>query len=140
MRANATPSIVKRARRRLRDVGQRSTAHRAQVLAELTAAARPMSHHELEARLAPIDKVTLYRVLDWLVAQGIAHRVAGIDRVWRFAVTAVGHSRHAHFECSRCSKVVCLGQLPGRSSLRLPRGYRLERYELTATGLCARCA
>jgi Fur family ferric uptake transcriptional regulator len=131
---------VARARRRLRDVGGRGTAHRAEVLAALSAAARPMSHHELEARLAPIDKVTLYRVLDWLVAQGIAHRVAGSDRVWRFAVSRAAHVAHAHFECSRCAKVVCLGELTGEPPLDLPRGYRLEGFELTAKGLCAQCA
>jgi Fur family ferric uptake transcriptional regulator len=131
---------VERARRRLRDAGQRSTEHRAQVLAALTAAARPMSHHELEARLAPIDKVTLYRVLDWLVAQRVAHRVAGSDRVWRFAASEAAHTGHAHFECRRCRKVTCLGELPGQPALALPHGYRLEDFELTAKGRCARCA
>ena len=131
---------VERARRRLRDAGQRGTEHRAQVLAALTAAARPLSHQELEARLAPIDKVTLYRVLDWLVAQGIAHRVSGADRVWRFAVSGAAHAGHAHFECSRCCKVLCLGELPGPPSLALPPGCRLDGFELTAKGRCARCA
>jgi Fur family ferric uptake transcriptional regulator len=133
--------MLARARRRLRDAGGRSTEHRAEVLAALTDAARPMSHHELEARLAPIDKVTLYRVLDWLVGQGIAHRVAGSDRVWRFAVSGGPHAGHAHFECSRCCEVMCLGAVPAQAlALGVPRGCRLEGVELTAKGLCARCA
>ena len=132
---------LERARRRLHGVGGRSTEHRARVLAVLTEAGRPLSHQELTARLAPIDKVTLYRVLDWLVAQGIAHRLAGSDRIWRFAVAAASHAGHAHFECSRCCKVMCLGQIPANALLfGVPRGCRLEGVELTAKGLCSQCA
>jgi Fur family transcriptional regulator, ferric uptake regulator len=137
----ADQSLLERARRRLRGIGRRSSEHRARVLAALTQAARPLSHHELAERLAPIDKVTLYRVLDWMVAQGIAHRLAGSDRVWRFAVAGPAHAGHAHFECSRCCEVMCLGAIPAQAlALGVPRGCRLEGVELTAKGLCARCA
>jgi Fur family ferric uptake transcriptional regulator len=132
---------VKRARVRLRATGERATAIRERVLAALLEAKRPVSHHELESQLAPIDKVTLYRVLDWLVAQRIAHRVAGDDRVRRFAVAEPRHAEHAHFECLRCSAVSCLSDLPSRSlAVTIPHGYRLDTVELTAKGLCARCA
>lgn len=132
---------LKRARVRLRATGERTTAIRERVLAALLEAKQPVSHHELESRLAPIDKVTLYRVLDWLVAQRIAHRVAGDDRVRRFAVADPRHAGHAHFECLRCSAVTCLADLPSSSlALTMPRGYRVDTLELTAKGLCARCA
>lgn len=130
---------LKQARARLQATGERGTAIRERVLAALVEAKRPLSHQELESRLAPIDRVTLYRVLDWLVAQEIAHRVAGDDRVRRFAFVDPRHGAHAHFECSRCSAVTCLTELPALA-LEVPRGYRLERLELTAKGLCARCA
>jgi Fur family ferric uptake transcriptional regulator len=114
---------------------------RERVLAELLEAKRPLSHHEIESRLAPIDKVTLYRVLDWLVAQRIAHRLAGDDRVRRFAVADPRHAQHAHFECLRCSAVTCLSDQPSPSlAVTMPRGYRLDTLELRAKGLCARCA
>lgn len=132
---------VKRALGRLRATGERATVIRERVLAALVEAKRPLSHHELESQLAPIDKVTLYRVLDWLVARRIAHRVAGGDRVRRFAVAEPRHAEHAHFECLRCSALSCLSGLPARSlAISLPRGYRLDTVELTARGLCAQCA
>jgi Fur family ferric uptake transcriptional regulator len=132
---------AKRARVRLQATGERATAIRERVLAALLEAKRPLSHHELGSQLAPIDKVTLYRVLDWLVRQRIAHRVAGGDRVRRFAVAEPRHAEHAHFECLRCSAVSCLSDLPARSlAVAIPRGYRLDTVELTAKGLCARCA
>ena len=126
---------LKRARARLRATGERPTALRERALAALLEARQPLSHRELESKLVPIDKVTLYRVLDWLVAQRIAYRVAGGDRVWRFGVADPAHAEHAHFECSR---VLCLAEVPSRSlCVGVPRGYRLQKLELTTRGLCA---
>jgi Fur family transcriptional regulator, ferric uptake regulator len=137
----AAKSSVEQASARLRKTGERITEPRVRVLAALMQARNPVSHHELEAELAPIDKVTLYRVLEWLVARQIAHRVSGGDRIWRFGVADPRHEQHAHFECSHCSKVVCLADVPSRSlAVSVPRGYRLEGLELTAKGLCIDCA
>jgi Fur family transcriptional regulator, ferric uptake regulator len=131
-----------RAKERLRAHGARLTDARVRVLASLLRAERALSHHELEALLAPIDKVTLYRVLDWMVAQGLAHRVAGLDRAWRFAAVETAHADHAHFQCSRCGDTRCLSEvrLPRRSVLAVPRGYRPEGLELTVKGACPSCA
>ena len=118
------------------------TAPRMQVLAAMLAANRVLSHHDIENMLgaARLDRVTLYRVLDWLVAQGLAHRIAGPDRVWRFSVTGEAHETHAHFQCNRCGRVLCLDELSARKvPLRLPAGCRPERMELTVTGVCAEC-
>ena len=130
------------ARERIRGTGARMTAPRVQVLAAMLAANRVLSHHDIEDMLgaARLDRVTLYRVLDWLVEQGLAHRIAGPDRVWRFSVTGEAHETHAHFQCNRCGKVLCLDELSARKvPLRLPAGCRPERMELTVTGMCAEC-
>ena len=119
------------------------TAPRVQVLAAMLAANQVLSHHDIEDRLGAgrLDKVTLYRVLDWLVEQGLAHRIAGPDRVWRFSVTGEAHEAHGHFQCKGCGKVLCLDELSARKlALRLPAGCRPERMELTVTGQCAECA
>ena len=130
------------ARERIRGTGSRMTAPRMQVLAAMLGANRVLSHHDIEHMLgaARLDRVTLYRVLDWLVVQGLAHRIAGPDRVWRFSVTGEAHETHAHFQCNRCGKVLCLDELSARKvPLRLPAGCRPERMELTVTGVCAEC-
>ena len=130
------------ARERIQGTGARMTAPRMQVLAAMLAAKRVLSHHDIENMLgaARLDRVTLYRVLDWLVEQGLAHRIAGPDRVWRFSVTGEAHETHAHFQCNRCGKVLCLDALSARKvPLRLPVGCRPERTELTVTGVCAEC-
>lgn len=135
------PALMRRAdiaRDKLRATGERVTQSRVRVLAALQHAGRALSHHELESLLAPIDRVTLYRVLDWLVAQRIAHRVSGTDRVWRFGIAGQAHDGHAHFQCSGCGKVLCLADAPARQ-VAVPRGYRPQAVELTVRGLCAEC-
>lgn len=130
------------ARERIRATGERLTAPRVRVLEALLAARAARSHQDIEKALgaARIDRVTLYRVLEWLVNKGLAHRIAGSDRIWRFSIAGEAHPSHAHFQCSHCGKVLCLDEPSARRiALQLPRGCRPERVELTVTGLCADC-
>jgi Fur family ferric uptake transcriptional regulator len=147
--------VLSAARERVRAAGLRATEARIRVLAELSTAKGLLSHHDLDESLGKgggIDKVTLYRVLDSLVESGLAHRVSGADRVWRFGALSEDagspdmvretHERHAHFQCSDCGKVVCLREMPAARrtrALRVPRGYRPETVELTVKGRCPGC-
>ena len=123
--------------------GGRVTRTRVAVIETLQASSQPMSHEELGASLAaidvPHDRVTLYRALDWLVEQGIARRIAGSDRAWRFEVVRADSHRHAHFHCDRCGQVICLESLQPAVAVALPDGYRLDRAELVFHGACATC-
>ena len=130
------------ARDRLRATGERVTGARVRVLEFLMRADCALTHPEIEAGLGaePLDRVTLYRVLDWLVAQGLAHRVAGDDRVRRFSMAGDAHGHHAHFQCSGCGRVLCLPAAPAPGlDVRVPRGFRPEAVELTVRGRCADC-
>jgi Fur family ferric uptake transcriptional regulator len=120
----------------------RVTRARVRVLEMLLDAPHALSHGEIEAGLAgeiSADRVTLYRILDWLVASGLAHRVRGEDRTWRFNAVVQGDDRHAHFHCSRCGQVFCLVDLQPLEAPRLPDGFRLERADLSLRGLCPAC-
>jgi Fur family transcriptional regulator, ferric uptake regulator len=123
--------------------GGRLTRQRVEVLAVLLAARRALTHHEIERRVhrsLGIDRVTIYRVLEWLTARGLAHRIAGEDRVWRFNAADEEHSqRHAHFMCNACGEVICLDKSVAARSISLPSGYHSQEIELTVKGLCASC-
>jgi Fur family ferric uptake transcriptional regulator len=129
----------------LAERGARATRARIDVLSALLAADEALSHHDVERRLArghDVDRVTLYRVLEWLTAQGLAHKVSGDDRIWRFS--AAGHAgggavhAHAHFECSDCGRVICLeeARVP---MIALPAGFRRREIEVTVKGTCDAC-
>ncbi len=123
--------------------GGRVTRTRIAVIEALQASAHPLSHDEIGAALAtadiPHDRVTLYRALDWLVEQGIARRIAGGERAWRFEIQRGGEHRHAHFHCDRCGQILCLEDVPAEANPPLPAGFEFDRAELVLHGACADC-
>jgi Fur family ferric uptake transcriptional regulator len=151
-------SILEQARERVRATGARVTGARVKVLAVLAQADEALTHTEVQRRLEHgdarelLDRVTLYRVLEWLVEAGLAHRVSGPDRVWRFSAHGDGHGhgaheghgpQHGHFKCRRCERMFCMKastRLARTVRGMLPDGFAGDEVELTVLGLCADCA
>jgi len=130
----------------IRQSGARLTSPRSAVLSLLLGADHAMTHQEITDALSgalPVDRVTIYRVLDWLVEQGLAHRIAQDDRVWRFSISRQPHARtdhqHAHFACKQCGQTFCLDGVPAKVAVKLPSGYQSEAVELTIRGVCEHC-
>ena len=154
----------------IRATGDRLTQPRVAVLATLLATDHAISHLDVTDAIAhhhPIDRVTVYRVLEWLVSMGIAHRIAGDDRVWRFMLShpptttahhegkAEGgrkktkegngnymvktHHQHAHFTCNDCGQTFCLDDMPPKLDLKLPIGFKTVDIDLKLRGQCAHC-
>lgn len=125
---------------RLTAAGLRRTPARLTVLQQLAASTRAMSHADIEAALAePLDRVTLYRVLDSFVDAGLVQRQVNADRVSRFALfDGIDHQAHSHFHCDDCGNVFCLPQKPPRVSA-LPAGFEVEASVLQFHGHCPAC-
>lgn len=133
----------------LKRAGERPTPARLAVLDILLDTPRALTHHEIAAAArqagSELDRVTLYRVLDWLVEKALAHKIAGEDRVWRFNALAgeplsqAGAHEHAHFQCSRCGRLYCLDGLRPAFAFTLPPGFRCDHAELILRGLCPDC-
>lgn len=137
-----TKSTRIRAEAAIANLGERATEARRRTLEVLFSVEHPLSHTEIEAKLATrgaLDRVTLYRVLDWLVATGLVHKIEGHDRVWRFSATAVDALGHAHFCCTDCNKVYCLTGIKPVFALSLPPGFRLGEADLSLRGTCPDC-
>ena len=137
----------------IRATGERLTQPRVAVLACLLASGSANSHLDVAAMIKDhhaVDRVTVYRVLEWLVNLGIAHRIAGDDRVWRFMVNAQGaiaksatsdqHGHHAHFTCQTCGQTFCLDKAMPKIDVKLPKGFRTAEIDLVVRGRCAGCA
>lgn len=141
----SSPALLARAEVLIGETGSRLTGARVRVLAYLLGQQSAVTHHDIEGALDgqdKIDRVTLYRTLDWLLAQGLAHKVLSEDRVWRFRAneSASAHRQHAHFKCERCATVTCLASTAtATKSLALPQGYRALEVEMTVKGLCPGC-
>jgi len=132
----------------LRGKADRVTQPRVAILACLMSMDHAASHFDVAQALAthhPIDRVTVYRVLEWLVEKGIAHRIAGDDRVWRFMVGAprapvATHHQHAHFTCTDCGQTFCLDDVPTKFDFKLPSGFKPAEVDLKFRGRCSHCA
>ncbi|CAL63070.1 putative ferric-uptake regulator [Herminiimonas arsenicoxydans] len=123
MKKSATPDYPALAESQLRDTSLRSTAARIKVLAALLGAPYALSHQDVQDTLVDMDRVTLYRALDALTDAGLAHKIAGDDRVFRYNAGAehlaagsknqILHQQHqhGHFKCTRCAKVFCIDNI-----------------------------
>lgn len=155
-RPPAAPEMTALAETQLRDASVRATAARVRALAALLGARRALSHQDMQDALAGMDRVTLYRALDCLTEAGLAHKIAGDDRVFRYSAGAehgaaprggdAPHRQHGHFKCMRCAKVYCLdsigetGLLENALRETLGKGFRSHDIEFTIKGWCADCA
>ncbi|HET9068980.1 MAG TPA: Fur family transcriptional regulator [Amaricoccus sp.] len=123
----------------------RLTPARAFVLETLFGSHRAMTAYEILDALAAVglgsQPPVVYRALDFLVANGLAHR---IERLGAF--TACSHAGMAHnagfLICRACRRVAetPLGgpaeELLGEAAAA---GFSIERTVVEAEGLCARC-
>lgn len=143
----------------LRQAQIRVTEIRLRVLTLLLESKHALSHLELQSQLGEFDRVTLYRALDCLTGAGLAHKIAGDDRFFRYstgtevaadaAVRGIEH-QHGHFKCTRCDKLFCLDDELQPRSLKeqlqatllntLGKGFQNHDIELTIKGWCADCS
>ncbi|MBU3643667.1 MAG: transcriptional repressor [Candidatus Nanopelagicaceae bacterium] len=139
--------------------GLKSTTSRLEVTAVLAKSSHPLTHQDILKQLPDsFDRVTLYRVLDWLLQNEVIHRIAGEDCVWRFHLNAsesrnsrysksktvsknkalTQHS-HAHFQCSSCGKVFCLDNVHPKLTNDVPADLIVDSIELNIKGKCINC-
>ncbi len=133
----------------IQEAGERPTLSRQVVLEILLNTPRALTHTEIASAAAEagnaLDRVTLYRVLDWLIDKELAHKIASEDRVWRFnalsrdAQNSSSTHEHAHFQCKYCGQLYCLDELRPAFAFTLPPGFQCEHAELTLRGRCPDC-
>lgn len=168
MKKTAAPDFHALAEHQLRESPLRATDARIKVLASLLGAHHAQSHQDIQDTLTDMDRVTLYRALDCLTDAGLAHKIAGDDRVFRYNAGVEQHEagdhaqqhQHGHFKCTRCARVFCIENVDEKlfagndgantKSLRqqlqkvlqdaLGKGFQSHDIELTIKGWCADCA
>ncbi|MEQ1601081.1 MAG: transcriptional repressor [Methylophilaceae bacterium] len=122
------------------------TAARTAVLSVLLKAQAAISHAEILAQLASthsheFDRVTLYRVLEWLTEHALIHRVIGDDRAWKFQISSPQTTHHhAHLHCTQCGKTICLNQIQADLPAEIMTQYQVESVDIHIKGCCESCS
>lgn len=120
------------------------TAMRLLVLEELLGQKAAISLSDLQKRMAPVDRVTVYRTLKTFEEKGLVHTIKDGSGVPKFSLCeeACDHEHHqdahVHFVCSACGRTLCLpdSHIP---SLLIPSAFKLESVSVVARGICPDC-
>ena len=128
------------------DVDLSPTPHRLRVLEIIGNSPSPLSHQEIYRYLRdshPVNRVTIYRILDTLVERKLVVRISSGDRSFRYALaTDADHSQHPHFYCSDCGHMGCLDEkimsLDVTQLIDTIPGL-VSRIEVRLDGICENC-
>ncbi|MCE2565375.1 transcriptional repressor [Komagataeibacter sp. FNDCF1] len=152
-----TQALLDQAASLCQDRGVRLTEMRRLVLDLVLAAERPLGAYDLLEQLRisrgrPVAPPTVYRALDFLMEQGLIHK---IERLSAFVgcrhMLESGHICHGHGHvhaaqfliCSQCGRVTELDDsriLTALVEVTRARGFTVRQSTIEAEGLCAACA
>ena len=120
---------------------ERATRQRAAIDAAIRAAKRPLSPAEvLEYARASVNRLglaTVYRTLKLLVEDGSIQIINLPGESPRYEPAKSAH--HHHFQCNTCRRVYDIAGCPGSLRDLAPRGFRVERHDVTLYGRCSNC-
>lgn len=130
--------------RALHDSGQRSTFPRRAIVDAIAQQARPFSAEELVALLETqagwSSRATIYRLVEWLRAQGWLARVQRDNEHATYARLLPGH--HHTAVCSQCGRTFVIGGCNVEevlAPLLASAGFDVHGHVLELYGLCDRC-
>jgi Fur family zinc uptake transcriptional regulator len=143
--AHCSASALARAEAITAAAGARLTPVRRRVLEILLEEHKALGAYEVLARLAAEgfgnQPPVAYRALEFLVEQGLAHRIQRLN-----AFAACTHMGEAHAPafliCRACATVAEAEAAPVRAALdaaAAPLGFAVERSTIEALGLCPAC-
>lgn len=123
---------------------ERSTRQRTAIRTVITAAGRPLartaSRTSCGASVPEIGIATVYRNLKLLLEEGAIQTVNLPGESARYETMHAAHHHHHHFHCVPCNRVFDVEGCPGAMEDMAPKGFVIERHELTLYGTCAECA
>lgn len=142
-----TEAMLARAAAQCQSRGARLTNLRRDVLGLILEADAPAGAYDLLDRLrtrrGPAAPPTVYRALDFLLTQGLVHK---IERLAAFVgcPEAAGHSHPAQFlicrVCGRVREIEDAALADALAAAAARAGFSVGRATIEAEGLCADCA
>jgi len=121
----------------------RSTTAKTEIQELIVSSLVALSHSEIQKSLGGLcDRVTIYRVLERLLVEGVIHKIVNLDGVVKYAgchsCTVKHNHNHIHFSCQKCKSVTCLEDV--EPSYKLPKNYKVSEMNFTLSGLCPQCS
>jgi Fur family ferric uptake transcriptional regulator len=132
------------ARERLEAAGIRATPQRVRILAELARERNDATAQQLHERLRAggerIGLATVYRTLAALADGGVVDRLS--HHPGELCYRLCGEEHHHHLVCSRCHRVVELGNCdlePWLARVAAAHDFVAVDHRVEVTGVCADC-
>ena len=113
-----------------------------EILGTAPRALRALDILELLRVRRPVNKVTIYRLLDDFTRCGILRRLSLEGRVSHYELACEHYPPHPHFQCHTCREVQCLEPVPLKrmwEEIQGPLGNRADHIEVRVAGLCHKC-
>ncbi len=130
----------------LQDAGLSPTPNRLRVLEIIGSNNFPLSAtdiHETLERTAPINRVTVYRILELLVEKEIVARIATGGRAAYYGMAPnEQHKAHPHFYCTECGRMDCLEPEAVNINFNAFQNTfpgRIDKFEMRIDGICRNC-
>ena len=123
-----------------------ATDNRLRILEVIGSNSYPLSAADIFKTLerhSRINRLTVYRILDLLVASGLVDRISTGGRAFYYGMAPnANHQPHPHFYCTRCGRMDCLTP----DSLHVDTGGlwktfpgRIDKVEVRVDGICQHC-
>ena len=94
-------------------------------------------------RRSSINRVTVYRILDRLVAEGVVERLSTGGRAAYYGLAPNEHHRaHPHFYCKNCGQMDCLNpETLNIETAAMQKTFpgRIDKVEVRVDGVCKNC-
>ncbi len=122
----------------------RPTANRISVIRELSRITRPVSIADLERLLHPMDKASIFRVLELFAEKGLVHTIDDGTRALKYELCRHDHhhgygDQHVHFHCEKCGDTFCFDEI-AVPSIAIPEGSEPKTDNYIRKGLCPKCS
>lgn len=123
--------------------GIKPTANRILVLKELMRNTHPINLADLEIALDPMDKGSIFRVIQLFSEKEIIHVIEDGSRSLKYEVChAEDHhtasDQHPHFYCEKCGTLYCLDNIP-MPDIQLAESFKVKSINLMIKGICPKC-
>jgi Fe2+ or Zn2+ uptake regulation protein len=135
------------AEQRLRQISQRYTSGRREVVELLAMAGSPLTIEDIAEQAPRLPRSSAYRHLVDLQQAGVVRRVAANDEYSRFELAEDITEHHHHLLCTACGRVIDVTPAPAfeqtvaryLEDIAIANGFLSSDHRLDVIGTCAPC-